>query len=239
MTTMEMAWPAAERAALAKDNLEEAWRRKREKLCRLLRSTYCETEEAGIKSCPICGGQSSQLVQAENGLLMCQTCRQSEISSMKEAAGLLYTTYGNFKRLFCGVTFRYPDLEISGQSMHEMEQIRHGDPQASGLVQVLDDRDSWLSLRIARDIPRCFLEELYAQTFARLLEDRREIRTNPGTSRTLNWVEGTQYYLRQSGRERQAELFPKPSPKKTEAAKPESGADKEPEKEEAPVDPQE
>lgn len=205
--------PLAEETPQAKENIEDAWQRKREHLRKMLGSTYSVQKATQGKNCAICGEQRLQLYQMDNGLVMCQQCRQSEISTMQEAAGLLYTTYGNFKRLFCDVTFRYPDLEISEQSMHKINNIQHGDENASDLVQILDSRDTWLSLRIVRDIPRCFLEELYVQTFAKLLKGRNEIRLVNGS--TLSWAEAVQYYLTQSGREQQAKLFPVPENRNT------------------------
>lgn len=124
---------------------------------------------------------------------------------MQEAAELLFTTYGNFKRLFKGVTFRYPALKLSEQSMHDIENIKPRGKNRPDLVKAVDSRDSWMSLCVARDIPRCLLEELYVRCFSDQIKDNNGITSNSEPPQQFSTVEeSTRYYLDETGREKQA-----------------------------------
>lgn len=174
------------------------------KLIEMLQNRYQMEDIEAESVCNLCGGRHAQLRQMSNGLLLCEDCQNSEVTSISTAAELLYTTYGSFKRLFPDACFRYPDLEISQQSMYQFKDITHGNPELSGLVEVVNDRNDSFSLRIAKDIPYGFLEELYAQAFSQQLE--RNIRHNGGEPRS--WLDYLKEYLRNAGREQYLCLLP-------------------------------
>ena len=187
---------------LAKTTQEAA----QEALVQMLRLRYQQEKGAVAGSvCSLCGANSRNIRRLCNGLQICENCHNSEVISISTAAELLFTTYGNFRRMFPATPFRYPNLEISSQSMHEIDHISHGDTGCSGLVTVLSDENEGFSLRILKDIPYGFLEELYAQTFSQLLEKDLASKTDIAGKQT--WVDYTCKYLEEVGRKKQSELL--------------------------------
>lgn len=185
---------------------EDAWEMKRTKLGRALNGFYTAQVEEDEKACEICGEVGGQLYKMDNGLLMCSSCMGSEIASIQEAAELLFTTYGNFKRLFREVTFRYPALKMAELSMHNIENIKPRGKNRSDLVKMVDSRDSWMSICVVQDIPHCLLEELYVLCFSeQVLMGGRELRSSSEPPKIFsNSGESTKYYLDRIGREKQA-----------------------------------
>lgn len=184
---------------------EATWEMKREKLGRILGGFYSMRADEGERICEICGEANGQLYKMNNGLLVCASCMDSEVTSMQEAAELLFTTYGNFKRLFKGVTFRYPALRLSEQSMHNIENVKPRSKNRFDLVKVVDNRDTWMSLCVARDIPRCLLEELYVRCFSDQIKTDKGITSSSQPHQTFSSSEeSTGYYLDEIGREKQA-----------------------------------
>lgn len=167
--------PAAEEeAGLALQDTELSWEMKQKKLRSVLQEVYFTLETSDEKACVICGELDWQLCQTDDGLLMCRSCMESEVTSMREAAELLYTTYGNFKRLFSNVTFRYPDLKLSERSMYEIKNFEPHGKNISDLVDTTGDKDSWMALCVARDIPYSLLEELYVRAFSDQMMSKKE-----------------------------------------------------------------
>lgn len=184
---------------------EATWEMKREKLGRILGGFYSMRADEGERICEICGEANGQLYKMNNGLLVCASCMDSEVTSMQEAAELLFTTYGNFKRLFKGVTFRYPALRLSEQSMHNIEDVKPRSKNRFDLVKVVDNRDTWMSLCVVRDIPRCLLEELYVRCFSDQIKTDKGITSSSEPPQTFSSSEeSTGYYLDEIGREKQA-----------------------------------
>ena len=201
----EAAPAAPQKAAQPGQDPEAAWEKKRKKLGKVLGEAYSAQTDEDERACEICGEADGQLCKMDNGLLACGSCMGSTVTSMQEAAELLFTTYGNFKRLFKGVTFRYPALKLSEQSMHDIENIKPRDKNRSDLVKVVDSRDSWMSLCVARDIPRCLLEELYVRCFSDQIKGNNGITSNSEPPQQFSTVEeSTRYYLDETGREKQA-----------------------------------
>ena len=202
--------PASEKEAeLALQDTELSWEMKQKKLCSVLKEVYSTSETSDGKACVICGELDWQLCQTDDGLLMCRSCMESEITSMHEAAELLYTTYGNFKRLFSNVTFRYPDLKLSERSMYDIKDFKPHGKNISDLVNTTDNKDSWMALCVARDIPYSLLEELYVRAFSDQMMSKGEKVTscdNPPQEFSSS-SEIVKYYLKKTGRNRQAELI--------------------------------
>lgn len=189
---------------LKRDKLKITDTEQYRKLIQMLKSRYYEEKTEEGKKCTLCGKQSVHLLQMSNGLSICEDCKNSEVTSIGMAAELLYTTYGNFKRLFPHTRFRYPNLEFSQQSMHQIRDIAHGRPDMSGLLEVVNDKNDGFSLRIVRDIPYGFLEELYAQAFSQQLD--RDTQYHIGTDR--RWTDYMKEYLENAGRWQQLQLLP-------------------------------
>lgn len=173
------------------------------KLIQMLRRRYLTSDVEEGKHCNLCGKQCLHLIQMSNGLLICEDCKNSEVTSIEMAAELLYTTYGNFKRLFPNTPFRYPDLEISQQSMHHIKDIAGGGSIVSRLLEVVNNTNDGFSLRIVKDIPYGFLEGLYAQVFSQQLEKA----IWRGGRRDKRWRDYMKAYLESVGREQQMYLL--------------------------------
>lgn len=180
-------------------------------LAEMLQGRYSPQANAMVqRGCSLCGEQDSQIDEICKNLAICKKCRNSGISSMGEASGLLYIAYGHFRRLFPSVPFRYPNLQISLRSMYDIITANpitgniHRDVNSTNFLKVIRRESDRFSLEIVKDIPYYFLEELYVQAFARTFVQAKG--ASGGGSEEM-WIMWTKEYLKGVGRERQADLL--------------------------------
>lgn len=187
---------------------EKAGEKSHAALAKMLEGRYgsqSDSSRTAQKLCTICGEQELQMEEFRPDLRICVKCRDSGVVSMNEAAGLLYITYGNYRRRFPTIQFRYPDLTISQRSLYDIistNQISvdiHRDINNSDFLQILNDENDKFSLQIVRDIPYGFLEELYVRAFSAIF--------GKGTDSKEDWIVKTKEYLKGVGRTQQASLL--------------------------------
>ena len=93
--------------------------------------------------------------------------------------------------------------------MYDIKNFEPHGKNISDLVNTTDDKDSWMALCVARDIPCSLLEELYVRAFSDQMMSKKEKVTscdNPLLQFSSS-SEIVKYYLKKTGRIRQAELI--------------------------------
>lgn len=202
----------------SRESLEKAAERSHTALAGMLEGRYGSRSDNGgaaQKTCTICGERELHMEELRPDLRICAKCRDSGVVSMNEAARLLYITYGNYRRRFPAIQFRYPDLTISQRSLYDVisaGQIDvdiHRNINNADFLQVLNTENDKFSLQIVRDIPYCYLEELYVRAFSTTF--------GKSTDSKEDWIVKTKEYLQGVGRMQQASLLEEP----TAMAKPE------------------
>lgn len=116
-----------------------------------------------VVQCSICGRKESE-VSFHKMSAVCSRCRRSRVTTRKQASNLLYLSYRGFNDLF-PIDFCYPNLEIKEINCEKKYSNRID--CYTDLVQITEARQDGFSLCIVKNIPFCFMDELYSYAFAK------------------------------------------------------------------------